>query len=110
MIIKNYFHKKGFALGLVLKQRLAASRKWPIRTVPKCNHNFNPACTVSKTIIFFRGGMNLFSRQTNLFLFRCLLKLLFFQRHISVDNFFCVCMQTIYFGLFWFCKEVFWDF
>ena len=32
MIIKNHFHKKGFALGLVLKQRLAASRKWPIAT------------------------------------------------------------------------------
>ena len=30
MIIKNQFHKIGFALGLVLKQRLAASRKWPI--------------------------------------------------------------------------------
>ena len=30
MIIKSHFHKKGFALGLVLKQRLAASRKWPI--------------------------------------------------------------------------------
>ena len=30
MIIKNHFHKKGFALGLVLKQRLAASRKRPI--------------------------------------------------------------------------------
>ena len=30
MIIKNHFHKKGFALGLVLKQRLAVSRKWPI--------------------------------------------------------------------------------
>ena len=30
MIIKTRFHKKGFALGLVLKQRLAASRKWPI--------------------------------------------------------------------------------
>ena len=29
MIIKNNFHKKGFAIGLVLKQRLAASRKWP---------------------------------------------------------------------------------
>ena len=27
---KNHFHKKGFALGLVLKQSLAASRKWPI--------------------------------------------------------------------------------
>ena len=30
MIIKNHFHKKGFALGLVLNQRLPASRKWPI--------------------------------------------------------------------------------
>ena len=30
MIIKNNFHKKGFVFGLVLKQRLAASRKWPI--------------------------------------------------------------------------------
>ena len=32
MIIKNNLHKKGFALGLVLKQRLAASRKWPIQS------------------------------------------------------------------------------
>ena len=30
MIIKNYFHKKEFALGVVLKERLAASQKWPI--------------------------------------------------------------------------------
>ena len=30
MIIKNHFHKKGFALGFILKQRLVASRKWPI--------------------------------------------------------------------------------
>ena len=30
MIVKNHFHKKGFALGLVLKQRLPVSRKWPI--------------------------------------------------------------------------------
>ena len=30
MIIKSHFHKKGFTLGLVLKQRLAASWKWPI--------------------------------------------------------------------------------
>ena len=30
MIIKIHFHKKAFATGLVLKQRLAASRKWPI--------------------------------------------------------------------------------
>ena len=30
MIIKNHFHKRGFALGLVSKLRLVASRKWPI--------------------------------------------------------------------------------
>ena len=30
MIIKTNFHNKGFALGLVLKQRLVASRKRPI--------------------------------------------------------------------------------
>ena len=30
MIIKSHLHKKGFTLGLVLKQRFAASRKWPI--------------------------------------------------------------------------------
>ena len=29
-MIINHFHKKGFTLGLVLKQRLAASLKWPI--------------------------------------------------------------------------------
>ena len=32
MIIKNNFHKKGFALDLVLKQRLAVSLKWSITT------------------------------------------------------------------------------
>ena len=37
MIIKNHFHKKGFALGLVLKQRLAASRKWPIIRTAFCS-------------------------------------------------------------------------
>ena len=41
MIITNNLHKKGFALGLVLRQRLAASRTdgllvkglylWPVR-------------------------------------------------------------------------------
>ena len=30
MIIKNHLRKKGFALGLALKQRLAASLKWPV--------------------------------------------------------------------------------
>ena len=29
VIIKNHFHKKGFVFDLVIKQRLAASRKWP---------------------------------------------------------------------------------
>ena len=35
MIIKHHFHKKDFALGLLLKQRLAASRKWPIAICDK---------------------------------------------------------------------------
>ena len=40
MIIKKHFHKKGFALGLVLKQRLAASRKWPIAYITQhCARN-----------------------------------------------------------------------
>ena len=30
MRIKNHFHNNGFALGLALKQRLEATRKWPI--------------------------------------------------------------------------------
>ena len=30
MIIKKNFCKKGFALALILKQRLVASGKWPI--------------------------------------------------------------------------------
>ena len=30
MVVKNHFNKKGFALGLVLKQRPVAFRKWPI--------------------------------------------------------------------------------
>ena len=33
MIIKNHVHKKGFPLGLFLKQRLAASQKWPIMAI-----------------------------------------------------------------------------
>ena len=33
MIIKNNFHKKGFALGVVLNHLLASSRKWPIWVV-----------------------------------------------------------------------------
>ena len=30
MRVKNHFHNNGFALGLALKQRLEATRKWPI--------------------------------------------------------------------------------
>ena len=33
MMIKNHFHKEGFALGLVLKQRLVASPKWTIEAL-----------------------------------------------------------------------------
>ena len=28
---KTHFHKKGFALGLILKVRVFGTRKWPIR-------------------------------------------------------------------------------
>ena len=31
IIIKTYFHNKGFALSLVLKVKLFGTRKWPIR-------------------------------------------------------------------------------
>ena len=31
LVSKIHFHMKGFALGLVLKQRQNATRKWPIR-------------------------------------------------------------------------------
>ena len=36
MIIKDHFQKKGSALGLVLKQRFVASRKWAIESVIIC--------------------------------------------------------------------------
>ena len=30
---KTHFHKKGFALGLVLRVRVFGTRKWPIRLI-----------------------------------------------------------------------------
>ena len=30
---ESHFHKKGFALGLVLKVRVLETRKWPITTI-----------------------------------------------------------------------------
>ena len=30
---KTHFHKKGFALGLMLKLRVSGTRKWPIASV-----------------------------------------------------------------------------
>jgi len=30
---ETHFHKKGFALGLVLKERAFVARKWPITTI-----------------------------------------------------------------------------
>ena len=50
MIIKNHFHKKGFALGLVLKQRLVASRKWPIECVRTWTRNH--ICLLKQKIVF----------------------------------------------------------
>ena len=31
LVSKTHFHMKGFALGLVLKQRQKTTRKWPIK-------------------------------------------------------------------------------
>ena len=33
LVSKTHFHMKGFALGLVLKQRQKRTRKWPIRSI-----------------------------------------------------------------------------
>ena len=30
---KTYFHKKGCALGLILKKRVFGTRKWPVRII-----------------------------------------------------------------------------
>ena len=35
LVSKTHFHMKGFALGLVLKQRQKRTRKWPIANVIK---------------------------------------------------------------------------
>ena len=37
LVSKTHFHMKGFALGLVLKQRQKTTRKWPI-SLPKVYH------------------------------------------------------------------------
>ena len=60
MIIKNHFHKKGFALGLILKQRLAASRKWPVEIIFSLKisdqktdttvNGWNPRATVDRVV------------------------------------------------------------
>ena len=34
LVSKTHFHMKGFALGLVLKQRQKRTRKWPIAHPP----------------------------------------------------------------------------
>ena len=54
MIIKSHFHKKGFALRLVLKQRLEASRKWPVEN--KTSRGWSPAnlsCLLLNMNVFF---------------------------------------------------------
>ena len=33
LVSKTHFHMKGFALGLVLKQRQKRTRKWPIKVL-----------------------------------------------------------------------------
>ena len=32
---KTHFHKKGFALGLVLRVRVYGTRKWPIENIAR---------------------------------------------------------------------------
>ena len=56
---KNHFHKKGFVLGIVLKQRLAASRKWPIDLTDFSitSHNYNLKLNITR----FRQKNNYFS-------------------------------------------------
>ena len=55
MIIKNHSHKKGFALGLVLKQRLAASRKWPIHDIQEIKTCFSYIVELYKHLEFFKN-------------------------------------------------------
>ena len=35
---KTHFHKKGFALGLVLRVRVFGTRKWPIPAIDLSNN------------------------------------------------------------------------
>ena len=58
LVSKTHFHMKGFALGLVLKQRQKRTRKWPISQprftfkvqAGKCYHKQNPRAAKMKRI------------------------------------------------------------
>ena len=71
---KNNFHKKGFARGLVLKQRLAASRKWPI-LLEVFQHRllFHLSVTMIVTIMpTFKVAMQTSANTVSLALWSCL--------------------------------------
>ena len=40
LVSKTHFHMKGFALGLVLKQRQKRTRKWPIALIKTLFEHF----------------------------------------------------------------------
>ena len=53
LVSKTHFHMKGFALGLVLKQRQKRTRKWPIANCIKTGRNLQ----VSGKNCFFTGAI-----------------------------------------------------
>ena len=47
LVSKTHFHMKGFALGLVLKQRQKRTRKWPIVLLKGIILKYQVSCKVS---------------------------------------------------------------
>ena len=62
MIIKNHLHNKGFAPGLVVKQRLAASRKWPIEQLQILDFYFDILLNEYSNGIIAKNKRRLISR------------------------------------------------
>ena len=44
---KTNFHKKGCALGLILKVRVFGTLKWPVGISLKCSSAFLPLCVLA---------------------------------------------------------------
>ena len=52
LVSKTHFHVKGFALGLVLKQRQKRTRKWPIVACEtKFENCFKLACEITDSCL-----------------------------------------------------------